>query len=39
MKYQVFIITDAEEDLFEIYEYVWINSSLEKATKLIEKLK
>ncbi len=39
MKYQVFIVTHAEEDLFEIYEYVWLNSSLEQARKLIEKLK
>ena len=39
MKYQVFIVVDAEEDLYEIYEYMLLNGSLEKATKLVEKLK
>jgi len=36
--YEVFIIADAEEDLFEIYNYVAIHDSSKKAEKLIDNL-
>jgi toxin ParE1/3/4 len=39
MKYRVFIAADAEEDLFEIYDYAALNDSIDKAVELIEKLK
>jgi len=39
MKYRVFIVADAEEDLFEIYEYMALHISGEKATALMEKIK
>jgi len=32
MKYQVFIISEAEEDIFDIYNYVLINASVDKQT-------
>jgi toxin ParE1/3/4 len=38
MKYEVFIIADAEEDLYEIYNYVAVYDSVEKAEKLLTKL-
>jgi toxin ParE1/3/4 len=38
MKYKVFIIADAEEDLYEIYNFVAVHDSLEKAEKLLTKL-
>lgn len=39
MKFKVNFISDAEEDLFNIYKYVWENDSEEKAEKLFSKLK
>ena len=38
MKYEVFFIEDAEEDIFEIYNYVAFNDSIGKADILFEKL-
>jgi len=38
MKFQVYIIADAEADLFEIYQYVAKNDSISCAEKLFEKL-
>ncbi len=38
MKYKVFLIADAEEDTFEIYNYVAKHDSLGKAEKLFENL-
>ena len=38
MKYRVFILKDAEQDILELYEYVALNDALSKAKKLIEKL-
>jgi toxin ParE1/3/4 len=38
MKYKVFIVSDAEDDLFEIYKYVAANDSPIKTEKLIGKL-
>lgn len=39
MKYEVFLTSDAEEDLFEIYNYVAKNDSQEKADVLFNNLK
>jgi toxin ParE1/3/4 len=39
MKYKVFLIADAEEDIFEIYNYVAKHDSPAKADKLFENLK
>ncbi len=38
MKFKVNIVASAEEDLFEIYQYVYFNDSEEKAEKLFSKL-
>lgn len=38
MKYSVFIISDAEDDIFEIYRYVATSDSVTKADQLIRKL-
>ena len=38
VKYKVNIVSSAEEDLFEIYKYVYFNDSEEKAEKLYSKL-
>ena len=38
MKYRIHIITDAEDDLFEIYNYVAANDSTAKAENLLNKL-
>ena len=38
MKYQVFLLKDAELDIQEIYEYVAINGSPSRADQLIDKL-
>ncbi len=38
MKFQVYIIADAEADLFEIYQYVAKNDSISRAEKFFEKL-
>ena len=39
MKYQVHLIHDAEEDIFEIYNYVFRYDSPDKADSLFEHLK
>ena len=38
MNYKVNIIADAEEDLFEIYKFVFLNDSEDNAEKLYSKL-
>lgn len=38
MKYNVYIIEDAEKDLLEIYRYVALNDSVNKADLLLENL-
>ncbi len=38
MKFKVNIVSSAEEDLFEIYQYIYFNDSEEKAEKLYSKL-
>lgn len=38
MKFKVNIVSSAEEDLYEIYQYVFLNDSEEKAEKLYSKL-
>jgi len=38
MKYQVYIIADAEEDIYGIYRYVAINDSFQKAETLLKNL-
>ena len=38
MKYHVYIISDAEEDIFSIYKYVAINDSVQKANTLLENI-
>jgi toxin ParE1/3/4 len=38
VKFKVNIVSAAEEDLFEIYQYVFYNDSEEKAEKLYSKL-
>ena len=38
MKFSVYIISDAEEDLFEIFQYVSRSDSMEKAENLIQKI-
>jgi len=38
VKFKVNIASSAEEDLFEIYQYVFFNDSEEKAEKLYSKL-
>ena len=39
MKYKVNLSFSAEEDLFEIYQYVFFNDSVENAEKLYTKLR
>jgi toxin ParE1/3/4 len=39
MKFNVYIISDAEEDLLDIYRYVSISDSIEKAELLFLKIK
>ncbi len=39
MKYTVFLTQEAEDDIFEIYNYVFENDSPLKADKLFQKLK
>lgn len=39
MKYKVYIISDAEEDILDIYYYVSISDSLGKAEHLLHKIK
>ncbi len=38
MAYEVLIITDAEEDIYEIYNYIATYDSVTKAENLIKKL-
>ena len=38
MKFKVNIVSSAEEDLFEIYQYIFFNDSEGKAEKLYSKL-
>ncbi len=38
VKFKVNIVSSAEEDLFEIYQYVYFNDSEERAEKLYSKL-
>jgi len=38
MNYKVYIISDAEEDILEIYNYVLINDSEDKAEYLLSKI-
>ncbi len=38
MKYQVFIISEAEEGIFDIYNYILINDSVDKANYIFIKL-
>jgi toxin ParE1/3/4 len=38
MKYKVNFVSEAEEDLFQIYKYIYLNDSEEKAEKLYSKL-
>ncbi len=35
MEYKVYILSDAEDDLFEIYQYVAKNDSVSRAEKLL----
>jgi len=39
MKFQVYIVNDAEEDLFQIYQYIALNDTPAKAEKIFQKLK
>ena len=39
MKYKVNFVSDAEEDLFGIYKYVYLNDSEDNAEKLYAKLR
>jgi plasmid stabilization system protein ParE len=38
MTYQVFILSDAEDDLYKIYRYVAAYDSIDKAESLFNKL-
>ena len=38
MKYKVNFVSEAEEDLFQIYKYIYLNDSEEQAEKLYSKL-
>ena len=38
MTYNVYVVSDAEEDLYEIYHYVATSDSVAKAEKLLSKL-
>jgi toxin ParE1/3/4 len=38
MKYTVHLVEDAEKDLFDIYRYMALNDSPEKAEKLLDHL-
>jgi toxin ParE1/3/4 len=38
MKYAVYLVEDAEKDLLDIYRYVSLNDSPEKAEKLLDQL-
>jgi toxin ParE1/3/4 len=38
MKYKVYLISDAEEDILGIYKYISISDSIEKAEHLLDKI-
>ena len=38
MNYKIYLISDAEEDILEIYNYVLINDSRDKAEYLLSKI-
>lgn len=38
MKYRVYIIADAEEDIFSIYKYVATKDSVQRAESLLENI-
>jgi len=38
MNFKVYIIADAEEDIFSIYQYVSVNDSVESAEYLLNKI-
>ena len=38
MKYRVLMLSDAEEDLYEIYRHVSLSDSIEKAEYLLRKI-
>ncbi len=38
MKYSVYIISDAEEDILSIYNYISISDSMENAGQLLKKI-
>ena len=38
MRYQVFLISEAEEDILDIYNYILINDSLNNANYVFDKL-
>jgi toxin ParE1/3/4 len=38
VKYRVFLISDAEDDIFNIYNYVAIHDSIGKAESLLENI-
>lgn len=38
MKHKVSIISDAEEDIFDIYKYIAINDSIEQAEAILTKI-
>jgi len=39
MKYKIYIISDAEEDILDIYYYISISDSIEKAEHILQKIK
>ena len=39
MKFKIFILTEAEEDIFEIYRYISTNDSFSHAEYVFEKIK
>ena len=38
MKFRVNFVSDAENDLFEIYKFIYLNDSEDKAEKLYDKI-
>ena len=38
MKYSIYIISDAEEDILDIYNYISISDSIENAEHLLQKI-
>ena len=38
MKYQVYLISEAEEDIFDIYKYILINDSEDKANYVFNEI-